>query len=213
MEVTITYDGNSRVLFEPLFDSEEYQEEIFDQENLTLVTVGGKSFLEMDGTSAHLLYRIEAPFPIERLDIRSNPRVFNDRQRKNAVSAFYSTDGERYEKIYEVRSDGRGDWAVYRDLVTGNLYNNGIYERETYDIVYPDSKVVYIQFRFEGYQGKVQLWSTKEGNHWLRFDARGDTSPLEKLPLEKGRNTLESRVGPGGVVTIATEGLVLSKNE
>src|SRR3989304_8952263 len=117
----------------------------------------------MDGTSAYLTYKIEAPFKIERLDIRTNPRVYNDIQRRNSVSAYYSADGKEYRRIYEVRSNGKNDWAVYRDRITGNAFNNGIYERETYNIVYPESNVVYIRFLFEGYPGEAQLWSMRDG--------------------------------------------------
>lgn len=204
MEVSITFDGNSRILFEPIFDSANYERDVFEKKNLTFKTVGGKSFLEMAGQSAYLIYKIESPFNIERLDIRTNPRVYNDVQRKNAVLAYYSTDGKEYKRIYEVRSSGNNDWAVYRYQITGDAYNNGIYERETYDTVYPESNVVYIKFFFEGYPGEAQLWSIREGDHWLMFDAQVDTSSLERLPVKRGLNTVLTRLAAEGEVTIAT---------
>lgn len=205
MEVSITFDKNSRILFEPLIESKDYEKEIFEQKNLTFTAGAGRSFLELDGSSAYLIYKIESPFKIERLDIRTNPRVFNDRKKKNAISAYYSTDNKSYKRIYEVRSIGNSDWANYRDQVTGNTWHNGIYDRETYDVIYPDSNIVYIKFSFEGYPGETQLWSRKEGNHWLMFDAVVDTSSLKKLEVKKGLNTVRTWLAAPGEVTVAME--------
>ncbi len=205
MEVFLTFDKNSRILFEPLIESKDYEKDIFEQKNLTFTAGAGRSFLELDGSSAYLIYKIESPFKIERLDIRSNPRVFNDRKKKNAISAYYSTDNKSYKRIYEVRSIGNSDWANYRDQVTGNTWNNGIYDRETYHVIYPDSNIVFIKFSFEGYPGETQLWSRKEGNHWLMFDAVVDTSSMNKLEVKSGLNTVKAWLAAQGEVTIATE--------
>lgn len=205
MEVSITFDKNSRILFEPLFESKDYEKDVLSQKNLTFTEGAGKSFLEMDGTSADLFYKIESPFKIERLDIRTNPRVFNDMKRKNAISAYYSIDNKTYKRIYEVRSNGNSDWANYRDQIFGNTYNNGIYDRETYNVIYPDSNIVFIKFSFEGYQGEAQLWSRKEANHWLMFDARVNTSSMKKLEVKTGLNTIKTRLAAPGEVTIAME--------
>jgi hypothetical protein len=205
MEVSITFDKNSRILFEPLIESKDYEKDIFEQKNLIFMAGAGRSFLELDGSSGYLIYKIESPFKIERLDIRTNPRVFNDRNRKNAISAYYSTDNKSYKRIYEVRSSGNSDWANYRDQITGNTWNNGIYDRETYDVIYPDSNIVYIKFSFEGYPGEAQLWSRGEGNHWLMFDAKVDTSSMKKFEVKKGLNTVKTWLAAPGEVTVATE--------
>lgn len=204
MEASISFDKNSRIIFEPLFNSQDYEKDIFEQKNLALVKSEDKSFLEMIDQSAYLIYKIESPFKIERLDIRTDPRLFNDKMKKNIISASYSTDNKEYKKIYEVRSDGSGHWAVYRDLITGKTFNNGIYERETYSVIYPDSNVVYIKFNFEGFPKEAQFWSRREDNHWLMFDARVDTSSLKKPEVKKGLNTLRAKLDRQGEVIIST---------
>ncbi|VVB91097.1 Dolichyl-phosphate-mannose-protein mannosyltransferase [uncultured archaeon] len=205
MEVSISFDKNSRILFEPIFESNDFEKDIFYQKNLTYTTAGDRSFLEMNSTSADLVYKIESPFRIERLDIRTNPRVFNDIKRLNAISAYYSSDNKEYKRLYEVRSNGNNNWINYHDQVTGNTWDNGIYDRETYQVIYPESNIVYIKFHFEGYPGEAQLWSKREGNHWLMFDARVDTSSMEKPEVKKGLNTIRTHLAVQGEVTIAME--------
>ena len=211
MKATIAFDEGSRILFEPLFDSESYRDEAFYVANLSLKKMDERGFLELDGASGYLIYKLESPFPIERLEMRSNPRVFNDVERKNAVSAFYSVDGREYKKIYEVRSDGSGDWVVYHDPVTGSTFHNGTYERETYHALYPGSPHVYVKFLLEGKAGEVQLWSTKrDWNHWLMFDAWVDTSSLPRPEPGEGLNRLSivtNSQGRARVTLAANEGL------
>ncbi len=210
MEVSITHDENSRILFEPLFLSENYRNEIYMEEKIYLKENAG--WLGLNDTSGDLMYKIEAPYRIEKLSIRSNPRVFNDKRKRNSVSMYYSMDGKNFQKVYEVRSDGTGNWTVYSDPITGAAFNDGIYERESYNIIYPQNRIVYILFRLEGAAGEAQLWSANE-EHSLMFDAEMDTSFAPKLKLKKGLNRFKVHAENSTAVklTIATDTGILLK--
>ncbi|VVB91095.1 Dolichyl-phosphate-mannose-protein mannosyltransferase [uncultured archaeon] len=204
MEVSITYNENSRILFEPLFLNKSYKNEIYREENIYLKDNIG--WVGLNGTSGYVVYELKSPYQIERLSIRSNPRVFNDIEKRNSVSLYYSTDNKKFVRVYEIKSDGTGNWAVYRDPITGAAFNDGIYERESYNIIRPKSSMVYIMFAFEGSPGEAQLWSP-DSQHSLMFDAKMDTSDESKLKLKKGLNRFKVRTGTNATVklTIAAD--------
>ncbi len=180
----VSFDEQSYVQLNPVYDSEEYETEIYEQGNVGLNKGESLSWLELKDKEGLLSYRLEAPFSIYRLEIKTNPRLFNDAARANHLSAYYSTDYRHFKKVYHVQSNGNQRWEVYEDFQSGEAA--GVYERETFDVVYPHSKTVYILFVFEGNPGQVQLISLKNNPNTTMFRGLFDSSRYPRFPLHLG---------------------------
>ena len=197
---SITWDQNSEIVFEPLIQSENYVQDIFEQKNIHFNNSQGAAWIELDEDSGYVVYKIESPFgKIRSVTLQTNLRLFNDQEQKNGISFLYSVDNTRYIPIYETKSNGNGQWSSY--INPYSFYSStptpfqtnqsaGVFERQTYNEIYPDSSVVYLKFLLTGQKGAVQLWSPA-GLHRMFFIAQFDTSSAPRLDLKQGLNTVE----------------------
>lgn len=190
--VEIDYSPQSKVIFRPLIEGEDYKNDIFDMENICLYRhiEQPKSYLAGGVGRSFLIYHIEAPNEISRLTLKTNFRLFNDPQRKNSIGVWFSDKpAGNYSKIFEIKSNGNRSFSVYQtfDLLKGWIpyqqgFNAGVYEREGFHVIYPNSKAVFIKFIFEcNSPGACQIWSTPD--HETSFVAEFDSSSLQRLTI------------------------------
>ncbi len=167
MDVLMDFDkGEGLLQFYPNFDNKE---ETFENVYDTIVPLdtgrssiqlkegrGGFGWLEIAQGFwyGEIIFNIKSPSTVKRLDIRTNPRLFNDIYGKNRFDAYYSKDGSHYKRVFSLRSNknerfGNSPLAG----IGGDRYSEpdwqGFEEYATYDSIYPDSKSSYIKFRFQ----------------------------------------------------------------
>ena len=221
MEMYLNFNGESLLEFYPNFESEKdafvnvFTTQRAGRSSIRLVEGrGGFNWLEIAPgfVDGFLVYKLELPYKITKLDLRTNPRIFNDYLKRNRFTSYISIDDKDYKKIYEVQSNGNerygrlspadgrgGDRDTRIDCAGFNEYS-------TYDVLYPDSKTVYVKFNphSQWRTGDAQLISH---NKTFIFKARIDTSALKKplikngteIFLEKGDSPTEAKI----IITLA----------
>ncbi len=185
--LSLTYDRFSYVEMKPVFDDPDFVRS-FELGGISFEQGENLSWFELTGKKGVVEYKIEAPRPISRLEVKTNPWVFNNGKKTNCVNAYFSTDNITFHKIYEVRSDGSQAWSRYRDFQKGE--KAGLYERETYHVVEPQSSTVFLAFVLEGNPGEVRMVSELNSGHTMTFRAYFDGSQLPKIELSPGVNYL-----------------------
>ncbi len=192
MGIYLNFKGNSWVEFFPNFDEErEAFENVYSRERIQLKRGrGGFNWLEImpPHNQGTLTYKIELPYRIIRLDLRTNPRIFNDYLKRNRVEAYYSLNGKDYEKIYEIISNGNGRYGKL--ILPGRggdrdtrIDRAGFDEYSTYDILYPDSGILYIKFILKSpFSGSNAQLISHGKTMFLR--ARIDTQDMEEPIIE-----------------------------
>lgn len=141
---------SSKMSFKIIFEPKKWKKEIFDQQNLICQEAEGGNFLWVrpkTSSGGYLVYKIESPYLIKKIESITNPRIHNDREKKNFLRFSYSVDGIKYYKIYELRSKGYGTMT-------------GIFETPMDNTIQPKSKVVYLRFDFS--EENAQLWATRK---------------------------------------------------
>ncbi len=131
-----------RIVFEPT----SWKKNIYYQEGLTYREDSRSRFRWLepeDPTGGYLIYKFESPSLIRRLQILANPRIGNDKEKRNFLRLRYSTDGERYFKVYALESNGSGGMT-------------GIFESPLKRTIHPESREVYLRFDFGP---NSQLWA------------------------------------------------------
>ncbi len=136
--------------------AKEWKKEVYDQANIDYASDGRNWSWLNPATDAggYLLYKIDSPYPISRMELITNPRIHNDKGGANKVVFSYSVDGRAYREIYAFISNGSESWS-------------GVYEWETYDIIHPASNTVFL--RFDLGAKNSQLWA--DASHPMVFSA------------------------------------------
>ena len=194
-EMIFRPEGTSKLRFAPCLGSAGSLDDIYALNNVGL-NRDDQRFLELKGSGeGTATYRIEAPVKMTSMRIETHPRIYNDRHKKNGITAFYSSDGRKYSVLYRVDSNGSGKWDPY-------------FYRDTFNVIRPDSKTVYVKFVFRGEGSKSQLWSPPPvdplGMHdVMKFIAELDFAGF-RTKLKDGLNRLAVSGGlaPGSSVDI-----------
>ncbi len=211
---SVTWNNESQILFEPMIQSSNYTTDVFQQQNLRFNKTSTSSWIQLDGESGYVIYKMESPFGnITSVTIQTNPRLYNDPAEKNSVSLSYSVDNHKYNMVYSLRSNGDGSWSYYFNPYTfdspapvpfqpNSNASSAIFERQTYNEIHPDSKVVYLKFALTGQAGEAQLWS-HPGPNRMYFIGQFDSSTAPRLTLSPGVNKVSLQASDSPIVSIA----------
>jgi len=162
------------VLFKPSIPSMEAN--IFNISNLKFGDSYGEKYLQMEkGGKAELVFHFNFPFAIKQADIFSNPTIFNDMLKTNSFSVSYSTNGEDYAEIQQIRSNGNERyWRRSHPGVGGDhgeSTRKGKDEYTTFQVIRPNSKSLFIKYNFANkyyiYRNSYLFLSHPEP--WFRF--------------------------------------------
>ncbi|MBI4377533.1 MAG: peptidoglycan-binding protein, partial [Nitrospinae bacterium] len=204
MDVLMDFNrGEGFLQFYPNFDNKE---EVFENVYNTIVPLdtgrssiqvkqgrGGFNWLEATPSFwyGEVVFQLKTSYIQKMLDIRTNPRLFNDIYGKNRFDAYYSMDGNHYNLFFSLRSNKNERFGNSSLAGTGGdryseLDWQGFEEYATYDIVYPGSKTSYVKFRFQTPWGWGGHYGVDLISHLktMFFNARLDISH-EKYPIIK----------------------------
>lgn len=145
-KMILNFEGKSELSLLPSFNSENFNDDVYRQENIAQAAAASLVF-GGEKKAGELVYRLEGPNPIEKLNILFFPRILHDQAKKNYLSLSYSFDDRNYQKLYELKSDGTGGWI-------------GLWEKQERLMIYPQNKVVYLKFILSGQQ--AQLLSSEQ---------------------------------------------------
>ena len=164
----------------------EYYPDFSTLEKASLNTTEIKNFKIVDGNSGltwieskqpanDLKYLFNFPFKIKRADVRTNPRIFNDKSLMNLLKIAYSFDNRLYVLLNSIRSNGNGRFGNNDGPSGGGDRQpypmSGFNEYATYNVFYPESDKLYLNFKFMNAtwsNGHVQL-SSHDKSTFFKF--------------------------------------------
>jgi len=142
--------GGSTVTFNPLTPIRNAN--LVEIKNLEIDGSFSPKRFKLLGAKAHFLFRFDFPFSITKAEIMTTPTIFNDMQMLNRYKVSYSTDGEHFEDVQKIRSNGNERYWRRSHPGSGGDHGdskfNGMGEYTTFNIINPDSKTVYIKLEF-----------------------------------------------------------------
>lgn len=177
-KMTIIFDdknysekNSASFVFNPSFSGNNFAADLYRGENVTNVpsaslVIGGQN------QKGELVYKLEAPQPINKLNILFFPIILNDEQKKNYLRLSYTIDEKTYKTIYELKSDGSGGWV-------------GLWEKQERLIISPKTKVVYLKFELSSDQAQLSSSDTQT----MSFEGEFNWSP-KPLVIQPGENRL-----------------------
>lgn len=109
-------------------------------------------WLEFPPANLKYLFYFPPAVKITQAEIRTNPRIKNDISLMNSFKASYSTDDRTYAPLYRIASNGNGRFSALDGIDGGGDKQNypwsGFNESATYNVIYPQSNKVFINFCF-----------------------------------------------------------------
>ncbi len=94
------------IVFRPRFDKAGFNPEDFDTFRDVRLLPPAPCLSCMNEQPCFAVYRFNSLFPVTRIVMTTYPRLVNDKEKKNWLGVSVSLDGQQYEQVFKIKSNG-----------------------------------------------------------------------------------------------------------